>query len=685
MKSRNIILATLLIGVQVLSPIASIAETVDSNQETDQAILSQAAPSATEAALTENTENIANEATPATTTQENVSILPLNDTASAASVETIDSWMPDKNLQNIVGAALGQSDFTQEDMLRLTDLTIVNQEIANLQGLSYAKNLVNLTINNTDLSATANLAEVGTLSNLESVIANGDNLSDLSFINSNSLTSLRTISLSDNLFTNLNGIRGISLPSLEYIDISYNQLNDISIIQDLDAPNVSTIIASHNQISDIAPIANSSLTNLVYLDAGYNLIKDVDAFANSSFTKLESLIVNDNQISDISVMKNLKDRYPNLHVYNVDRNHINSIEFMEGYYLYSSTSAADQSFETTVTKIKPSGAALQQYEIEVPVTSLNYKYDNSVGYYVGTPDPNAETLSLFSISGADKLRLTEDILETNIDENSDYDRVKSFVVEASQSKLPDQLSFSWRGAQGQFTGTAKININWVDAQAPIINASNQTVYTGDVFDSLSTVTAYDQQLDGSAQSDLTDQIKVLSSNVNTNKAGVYTITYSVTNQYGVTANKTISVTVLENKQSINGEDFSMYVGGDTPLAADFKASATGKSGENLPITVDLNNVNLNLAGDYTVFLRSEDGQTKAVKLHILEHKAGEGDSSSNASKQLVKNTNSSQSKTVLPTTNESQGSLTEIIGLLILISVAVAVLLKKKFNTKNNY
>ena len=63
---------------------------------------------------------------------------------------------------------------------------------------------------------------------------------------------------------------------------------------------------------------------------------------------------------------------------------------------------------------------------------------------------------------------------------------------------------------------------------------------GDTFDPLKDVTATDKE-DG----DLTKEIEILKNEVNTSKAGVYEVTYKVTDSKGASSIKTIKVTVIE--------------------------------------------------------------------------------------------------------------------------------------------
>ena len=73
---------------------------------------------------------------------------------------------------------------------------------------------------------------------------------------------------------------------------------------------------------------------------------------------------------------------------------------------------------------------------------------------------------------------------------------------------------------------------------PIINANNITVKKGTYFNPLDGVTALDRE-DGN----LTNNIIIKEDSVNINKSGVYQITYEVTDKKGLSATKTINVTI----------------------------------------------------------------------------------------------------------------------------------------------
>lgn len=79
-------------------------------------------------------------------------------------------------------------------------------------------------------------------------------------------------------------------------------------------------------------------------------------------------------------------------------------------------------------------------------------------------------------------------------------------------------------------------------EAPVITASDSSIYVGETFDAVSAANANDKE-DGN----LTPSIKVLSNNVDTTKAGSYNVTYEVTDSKGITTTTTITVTVKERE------------------------------------------------------------------------------------------------------------------------------------------
>lgn len=71
-------------------------------------------------------------------------------------------------------------------------------------------------------------------------------------------------------------------------------------------------------------------------------------------------------------------------------------------------------------------------------------------------------------------------------------------------------------------------------EAPIITATDKTITVGDTFDPKADVTASDKE-DG----DITANLEVVKNEVDTTKAGVYEVTYKVTDSQGASYTTTI--------------------------------------------------------------------------------------------------------------------------------------------------
>ena len=154
--------------------------------------------------------------------------------------------------------------------------------------------------------------------------------------------------------------------------------------------------------------------------------------------------------------------------------------------------------------------------------------------------------------------------------------------------------------------------------APVINASDKSIYVGDSFDPKANVTASDAE-DG----DITNKIVVTENTVNVNVAGTYKVTYSVTDSSNNTITKSINVVVKENNAPvINVSDNTIYVGD----SFDPKANVTASDAEDGDITNKIevieNTVNTEVAGTYKVVYSVTDSKnkttTKEITIEVIE-------------------------------------------------------------------
>ncbi len=94
-----------------------------------------------------------------------------------------------------------------------------------------------------------------------------------------------------------------------------------------------------------------------------------------------------------------------------------------------------------------------------------------------------------------------------------------------------------------FVGTWKfINSTSPTNEAPVITASDKTITVDDKFDPLSGVVAFDKE-----EGDITKKLEVTKNTVDVKKAGTYEVTFKVTDSNGLSATKTIKITVTEKE------------------------------------------------------------------------------------------------------------------------------------------
>ncbi|MBC2166945.1 DUF5011 domain-containing protein [Listeria booriae] len=146
------------------------------------------------------------------------------------------------------------------------------------------------------------------------------------------------------------------------------------------------------------------------------------------------------------------------------------------------------------------------------------------------------------------------------------------------------------------TTTKQINVTVTSNELPVITATDHTIKKGSNFDPMSEVSATDKE-DG----DLTDAIKITANNVNTNKEGIYQITYSVTDSDDNTTTKDVTVIVTSNeKPAIQAEDQTIKKGSKFNPIADVTATDQEDGDITKTIEVIRNTVDTTKEGTYQV-------------------------------------------------------------------------------------
>ncbi|WP_267626925.1 immunoglobulin-like domain-containing protein, partial [Enterococcus faecium] len=113
------------------------------------------------------------------------------------------------------------------------------------------------------------------------------------------------------------------------------------------------------------------------------------------------------------------------------------------------------------------------------------------------------------------------------------------------------ITYKVTDSHGLFA-TKTINVTVSENKPPVIHAENRTIDKGELFNPYDGVTATDEE-DG----DLTDQVEVSVNQVDTNIPGQYNVIYTVKDSQGLTAKKTIIVTVNDTAGKIDPNDYTV--------------------------------------------------------------------------------------------------------------------------------
>ena len=176
-----------------------------------------------------------------------------------ASAQVVE--VPDANLRDAIRETLAlpaAAPLTEQEMARLKVLYAEDRDIADLTGLDYATNLVDL-----DLTG-CQIVDIAPLANL---------------------TRLQKLHLSANKIVDIAPLA--NLTRLEFLNLNYNSLTDINPLANL--IKLEILKLNGNWIQDITPLSN--LTNLRHLEIVENPILDyspVEALSLTIFLRSES-------------------------------------------------------------------------------------------------------------------------------------------------------------------------------------------------------------------------------------------------------------------------------------------------------------------------------------------------------------------------------------------------------------
>ncbi len=178
---------------------------------------------------------------------------------------------------------------------QLTELTLDNNSIDNIQPLSSLTSLNFLSLCNNKLTEIKGLDKLGSLTTLVLV---GNKISDLSAISGPK--TITELSVADNEITSLMG--GGNLTGLTKLDLSGNKLTSLIGISSFSS--LESLTAVNCGLTDIAAI--SKLTGLVNIDLSGNKIGDLSALRQTGVTTLTLVDCNIKSLSAVNGIRTLR-------------------------------------------------------------------------------------------------------------------------------------------------------------------------------------------------------------------------------------------------------------------------------------------------------------------------------------------------------------------------------------------
>ncbi|MBC1566589.1 LPXTG cell wall anchor domain-containing protein [Listeria booriae] len=250
---------------------------------------------------------------------------------------------------------------------------------------------------------------------------------------------------------------------------------------------------------------------------------------------------------------------------------------------------------------------------------VTYEVTNSVGETT-TKTVIVTVLSKPVITAQDSTLLVGDIFnplkDVTASDLKDGDITSSVKVKENtvDTSKPGEYKVTYEVTNSVGETTTKVVTVTVFSQ-PVIVAQDAILYVGDTFDILKGVSARDLK-DG----DITINVMVKESTVDTSKPGEYKVTYEVTNSVGETTTKTVKVTVL-SKPTILAEDTRLYVGDSFNPLKDVTANDAKDGDITSNVIIKENTVDTTKPGEYKVTYEVTNSvgetTTKTVKVTVL--------------------------------------------------------------------
>ena len=421
---------------------------------------------------------------------------------------------PDSDLKVALLRQLGKSPNDEISIAEAENapqtLDLSQAGISNLEGIQYFKNVTFLKLHENNIQ---DLTPLSNLTKLKILLLNDNVIEDIAPLAN--LKNVTLLNLNNNQVTNLQMLKNI--PHMHYLYISHNKVNDIIPLDHF--KELDFFDYSFNQISDISSINN--LTELRYGDINSQAIY----LPSQTIKKGESVVVTnpikaeDGIVKDIVVNGGSYDESTNQIIWeNITTNQTLSYQFTK-----------------TIDYPKYGGMIEFSGTVFVDVVIL------------GEP-PILSGVDDLTIPFGEEFNPLQGVQAYDAEDGDITDQI---IVEGKVDIFTPgtyELVYQVTDSENQTTTATRIITVELPAssinQIPTIEVNDRIVKKGTNFDPLEGVQAYDVE-DG----DITNQIKVIHNNVNTNHVGTYQVIYEVMDSQGAKATRLITVQVRDIPQT----------------------------------------------------------------------------------------------------------------------------------------
>ena len=170
-----------------------------------------------------------------------------------------------------------------------------------------------------------------------------------------------------------------------------------------------------------------------------------------------------------------------------------------------------------------------------------------------------------------------------------------------------------KGAKAEKKVIVTVKAKEVKNEAPVITANDVTIKCGDKLSK----TMFNAKAEDNEDGDITKDLTIDTSKVNTNKVGTYDVYLAVKDSKGAKAEKTVKVTVKSTSPTLKADNVKIEEG-DTLKDTAFNIVARDCEGNSIKYKIDKSKVDTSKAGTYRVKIIAEDkwGNTTSIDVKV---------------------------------------------------------------------